>query len=187
MYRERESYGGGGGAVIFIWIKQGMKWFDLPQQKNNSQYIVAPPTLVNTEAYDYFGHIYFNEMVMKPEVVKKKKLSLNLNEWNSFSWTLFCQARVQVISRLTLIVSNLKVYLQSLWDLDLELDAIIAMSPPPAPPLWYFSEQNNINISSCMILLVIWHSTIQVLHSSKFLNSINMMASYRIKKHNIKL
>ena len=46
--------------------------------------------------------------------------------------------------------SRSKVYLKSLIrDLDLELEAIIAMSPPTHHPL-NFSEQNNIEISSCM-------------------------------------
>ena len=40
----------------------------------------------------------------------------------------YCHAWVQDISRQTLI-SNLKVYLNSLTDLDLELEAVIAMSP----------------------------------------------------------
>ena len=46
--------------------------------------------------------------------------------------------------------SRSKVYLESLIrDLDLELVAIIAMSPTTTHPL-NFSEQNNIIISSCM-------------------------------------
>ena len=49
--------------------------------------------------------------------------------------------------------SRSKVNLKSLRDLDLELVAIIAMSPPTHPG--NFSEQNNIEISSCMNLLVI--------------------------------
>ena len=44
--------------------------------------------------------------------------------------------------------SRSKVYLKSLRDLDLELEAIFAM-PPTHHPL-NFSEQNNIEISSCM-------------------------------------
>ena len=44
--------------------------------------------------------------------------------------------------------SRSKVYLKSLRDLDLELDSIIAMSPTTHPE--NFSEQNNIEISSCM-------------------------------------
>ena len=43
--------------------------------------------------------------------------------------TSICQARVQVISMCTLKVSNFKVYLKSVRDLDLELDALIAMPP----------------------------------------------------------
>ena len=46
--------------------------------------------------------------------------------------------------------SRSKVNLKSLIrDLDLELEAIIAMPPPPTHP-GNFSEQNNIDISSCM-------------------------------------
>ena len=54
--------------------------------------------------------------------------------------------------------SRSKVYLKSLIrDLDLELVAIIAMSPTqPPPPPWNFSEQNNIEISSYINWLVIW-------------------------------
>ena len=43
-----------------------------------------------------------------------------------------------------------KVYLKSLRDLDLELVAIIAMPPPPPTYPANFSEQINIEISSCM-------------------------------------
>ena len=49
--------------------------------------------------------------------------------------------------------SRSKVYLKSLKDLDLELEAIIAMSPPTHP--LNFSVQNNIEISSCMNSLII--------------------------------
>ena len=45
---------------------------------------------------------------------------------------------------------NIKVYFKSLRDLDLELEAIIAMPPPPTTTTQHFSEQNNIKISSCM-------------------------------------
>ena len=48
--------------------------------------------------------------------------------------------------------SRSKVYLKSQRDLDPELDSTIAMSPQPEN----FSEQNNIEISSCMNWLVIW-------------------------------
>ena len=47
--------------------------------------------------------------------------------------------------------SRSKVYLKSLRDLDLELVAIIAMSPPTTTTCHHplnFSEQNNIEISS---------------------------------------
>ena len=49
--------------------------------------------------------------------------------------------------------SRSKVYLKSLIrDLDLEVDSIIACLHHPEN----FSEQNNIEISSCMNWLVIW-------------------------------
>ena len=47
--------------------------------------------------------------------------------------------------------SRSKVYLKSqIRDLDLELDSIIAMPPPPTHHPGNFSEQNNIEISSSM-------------------------------------
>ena len=49
--------------------------------------------------------------------------------------------------------SRSKVYLKSLRDLDLELEAIIAMSPTTTIN---FSEQYNIEISSSTSSLVIW-------------------------------
>ena len=68
-------------------------------------------------------------------------------------YLIYCQARVQVISRWTLKVSNLKVYFKSLRDLDLEFEAIIAISPPPTHH--HFSEWNKIENSSHINSLVI--------------------------------
>ena len=53
--------------------------------------------------------------------------------------------------------SRSKVYLKSLRDLDLELIAIIAMSPPTTTHPGNFSEQNNIEIFSCMNWSIIWN------------------------------
>ena len=75
----------------------------------------------------------------------------------------YCQARVQVGPGQVKARSRsgpgqlhvnsksfkIKVYFKSLRDLDLELEAIIAMPPPPTHP-GNFSEQNNIEISLCM-------------------------------------
>ena len=59
---------------------------------------------------------------------------------------------VSVLHRIVKLGSRSKVHLKSLIrDLDLELVAIIArLHHPPTHPPENFSEQNNIEISSCM-------------------------------------